>query len=278
MFLAYAISRVARVQSMLGRLKQANQAAGEAIGLYDALIARDPSNTKWLGASMSPRAVKAGLLIRQQNWVDAEALFDDALATLAALSGDRTGNLEVNELLAGFSLMRARVARARDNNPQAIQHARMAEDHMQDFIRLERLDAERLALVASIHVIRAELHLLLGSSEQANQQLEQAQSLLTEPATTSSSPLLLDPWARLLYLPVVVKKHRWSATSSQPPATCRLNPGPSDSFESVVVDHGIRRHRNLRRRAGVVVGTVDGHLVSEFAGAVLVVRLAVLIR
>ncbi|MGD2130235.1 MAG: toll/interleukin-1 receptor domain-containing protein [Lysobacterales bacterium] len=198
--LAFALQRLASVASDMGNLEGAVREAGRAIELFDELVRLDQSNSKYRYSSAVPRLTKANCLAAERRWGEARNLVDEAITNLQQPGQDTSADFNTRFNLASAQYLAARHERVKGNLPGATGFSDQALGNMEAILQADRMNDTRLALVAQLRVLRGEIAVASGDPEGARAEWRQAETLLEDRVAVSSSPRLLDPWARVLYL------------------------------------------------------------------------------
>lgn len=195
---AHAMVRVVNALSMTGATAEAGQLADEAIASFDALAAHDPDNVNWKRSGIPPRIQKGYLLLAAGRAEASRTLTQAAIRTLKQLIEKNAEDHHVHEQLANANLLLARIDRAEGNYRQSLRQLDLA---LSTFARLRdagRMDEARLAGMAAAYILRGEVHRLTGGK--SDESWLAAESLLQKAVAGTRSPVVLDPWARLLAL------------------------------------------------------------------------------
>lgn len=196
--LAFALQLVAEAAAMTGDLDFALSQAEEASAIFAALVARDATNLNWVRASVRPQITKGQVFAALQRWLEAFALADAAVILLNGIIEAGNADVNVRSQNASALILKAWTQDALGDARGAMSSIDLAFSILSTLEQEDRLNDERLGLIASLYVMRGEINRSLGQQNAAASDWQSAHDLLEQKAPLGDSPFLLDPWARVL--------------------------------------------------------------------------------
>ena len=196
--LAFAVQLLGATTAMTGDLEGAADYANEAAKLFESLTARDATNLNWQRASTKPQITLGQIQAALLEWNGALAQITSVITLLESLIEADNSDLNVLTDYAKALTLRAWIEYSTDNDEQAELTLTAAIENLGDIERTDRLNDERLGLLAFAHVLRSDTRARIGRAEDAFADNQRAYDLLIGRASNTRCPFLLDPWARVL--------------------------------------------------------------------------------
>jgi tetratricopeptide (TPR) repeat protein len=198
--LAYAMQLLAETAAMMGDLEGAVRYCQQAQTFFDTLVDRDATNLNWRRASSKPNIVRGHILAAQGQWQDAAAIARSTITDLEDILEAGAADHNVRDSLAKAYRLDAWVQQSTGEIKPALVSIDQAVMNLGEIDKADRLNDERTGMLATLHIMRGEIHLATGDTTHTKIAWQAANSLLEDKVNTSKSPYLLDPWARLLIL------------------------------------------------------------------------------
>jgi hypothetical protein len=180
--------------ALLGDTARALSASEKAVATFAELVAFDPANDDWLRRLANARIEHGFLLLGAGQEGAAMQAATEALAALRTIEGDdvfakaQLGKGQL--LLAELELAAGNAAAAGDAAVQGLEHMAFVADS-------DRLNHERLAVLANLLIVEGEAHATAGDAGVAQATWQRANALLDEKAASSVSPYVQGARARL---------------------------------------------------------------------------------
>ena len=197
---ASAIQLVVNVALLTGDLSGAETLTNQAMAIFDELAAQDEDNRVWVRSSSEGWILKGKLLAARGEFENARNYAARAVSLLRTLVEEEASDLASQEVLADAYYLTAWIDVSTGDVAAALDSNQNALENMQLLQRAGHLNDKRLGKLASVMVSQGQLHQSLGQYDQSQGFWQQAREMLAEKAATVSTPLLLDPWARVLML------------------------------------------------------------------------------
>ena len=188
------------IASITGDIDRADELLDQIMSVFDELVGRDEENKEWLRSSLTARIYKGYLLAARSLWDTARENATQSTALIEELIAEEASDLMAREQLVDAYQLIAWTGHGTGDFASALNSNEKALSNMQVVQQAGRLNDDRLGKLASIYVVRGQLQAVLAQPEQARQSWQHAAQLLSERASTARSPLLLDPWVRVLML------------------------------------------------------------------------------
>lgn len=200
-YLVWALLRLAKVNSMMGNFDVSVEDAESSVALSQELLNRDPSNTNLILDLSKARLTKGSSLAASGDWPGAGEQADLTITDLEKLLRRAADDSDIRQSYAAAELLKAWIAQQHNETKTALQFSQDATETMEHSMEANRrLNDEAMHTLASSYIAQAELYAVLANEVEAKRLLRMAGNLLRDRAEESSSPYLLEPWARWLYL------------------------------------------------------------------------------
>jgi tetratricopeptide (TPR) repeat protein len=196
---AYSVQLIAETQALKGGVEQASILVDQAISVFDELKAFDENNKEWLRASARAWLLKGQLYAAHGELEKARTIAADSIILLESLITQEASDLVITrvQLVNAYHLL-SLCEQMSGNFTAALEANQKAFDHMQSVQNLGRLNNDRLGQFALVIATQGQINAVLGETELANASWTRATSMLEERIHSTRSPLLLDPWFRVL--------------------------------------------------------------------------------
>ncbi len=197
---ASAIQLVVKVALLTGDISDAETLTNQAMAIFDELAAQDEDNRVWVRSSSEIWVLKGKLLTARGEFENARRYAAKSVSLLKMLVEEEASDLASREVLADAYYLNAWIDVSMGDMAAAMDSNQNALENMQLLQRAGHLNDERLGKLASAMVSQGQLHESLGQYDQSQDFWQQVKEMLGNKAATVSTPLLLDPWARVLML------------------------------------------------------------------------------
>jgi serine/threonine protein kinase/tetratricopeptide (TPR) repeat protein len=196
----FALLRLADANSMVGNLSVAIEQTDDSLALSQELIGRDPSNSDLLLDVVKARRIKGFALLALGDPASAAQVADLLVADLEKLLRDASDDIDLQESYADANVLKAWIASASGDADAALKSCRLADEVMSGLLEGGRLNEQAVRTLANAYLTQAELYAFRNEASRASELLRETEDLLKDRVGESSSPFLLEPWARLLSL------------------------------------------------------------------------------
>jgi tetratricopeptide (TPR) repeat protein len=197
---AYALIRLVEVAFMTGNLQRAEDLINEAVSVFDGLVNHDPENLRWLRSAAKAHILDAYLHAANGDWLGAWLLINAATGPLDVLVTRGKSNINLFDHLADAYYLQALIELSLANPEGGLLSTEKALGWLEVIQKTTPLNDERVGRLANIYIVKGQLEAAAGDSDAALEAWQQATTLLVARVTVSASPVLLDPWVRVLTL------------------------------------------------------------------------------
>jgi tetratricopeptide (TPR) repeat protein len=192
--LTNARQSVINTMALLGDTARALSISKGAVATFARLVASDPANDDWRRRLANARVEQGFLLLSTGEGGAAMQEATKALAALGTIEGDdvftkaQLGKGQL--LLAELELAAGKAGAAGNAAAQGLEHMAFVADS-------DRLNHERLAVLANLMIVEGEARATAGDAGVAQASWQRANALLDEKAASSASPYVRGARARL---------------------------------------------------------------------------------
>ena len=197
---ASAIQLVVEVDLWTGDINGAETLTNQVMAVFDELAAQDEENRVWVRSSSEGWILKGKVLTAHGELEAARRYAEKSVSLLELLVKEEPSDLASQEVLADAYSLSAWISASEGRISASLASNLKALDIMQHLQGASSLNDDRLGKLASIMVSLGQSHMDLGDYEQAHTIWRKAGEILEDKAATVSTPLLLDPFARVLML------------------------------------------------------------------------------
>ena len=180
--------------ALLGGMKRALSISEVTVGTYAELAASDPGNADWRRRLANARIERGFLLL---STGEGGAAMQDAVEALAALATIEGDDVFAKAQLGKGQLLIAELELAAGNTVAAGDAATQGLEHMAFVADSDRLNHERLAVLANLLIVEGEARATAGDTGAAQASWQRANALLDEKAAMSASPYVRGARLRL---------------------------------------------------------------------------------
>jgi tetratricopeptide (TPR) repeat protein len=192
--LAYALLFVTKIELATGQYAAAGVAQKRALGLLDALVARDGTNAGWRHADLVARLATAMLARQRADIGEARQELDRDLPAIETMAANTPSNPTYASLLMRGWRLEAQVQSSAGLHEAAASASRAIEIG-ERLSHAEGADPVDVAECARAHVVRGEIAARSGDVPAARRDWQRAFELV-EPLSGSINYQVLDPAAR----------------------------------------------------------------------------------
>lgn len=180
--------------ALLGDTARALSISEGAVATFAELVASDPVNDDWRRRLANARIEHGFLLLGTGEEGAAMREATEALAALRTIEGD---DVFAKAQLGKGQLLLAELELAAGNASAAGDAAAQGLEHMAFVVESDRLNHERLAVLADLLIVEGEARATAGDTGVAKASWQRANALLDEKAALSASPYVQRARARL---------------------------------------------------------------------------------
>lgn len=197
---AYSIQRLLEVAAITGDTRHAETLADQALSVFEKLVAQDQANKDWVRSYTRTLISKGNLLTARGDFDNARSYATRSVGLIETLIAEEASDLTSREQLADAYSLGAWIDYSQGNPGEALDSSYESLKNIQLLQRADHLNDDRLGKLTSTLVFLGQLEVSLEQPENARQLWQQARALLKDTANTTQTPVLLDPWARVLIL------------------------------------------------------------------------------
>ena len=195
--LAFATQLMAEVTSLMGKLEESISFSETSSELFESLLAIDDSKISLYKASARPLITLGKVSAALDNWNEAAIYIRAALEIMRNVINGGNSDHNVLAQIAEAHLIDARIEENSGDIAAAILSVGSALNDLNEIRKADRLNEERLGLMATAYIMKIELVQLADNSDSIAEDLGLLDEILN---SSSESPYILDPKSRYFSL------------------------------------------------------------------------------